>query len=73
MVQEFQAMSSKNILYYILAAYVKDKGPWIVKPIASSRGRGIYLINNVSVITSFFLPESNISVNYQTCYLTYVI
>ncbi|XP_077966117.1 tubulin polyglutamylase TTLL5-like isoform X3 [Styela clava] len=28
------------------AAYVKDKGPWIVKPIASSRGRGIYLINN---------------------------
>lgn len=28
------------------AAYAKDKGPWIVKPIASSRGRGIYLINN---------------------------
>ena len=24
----------------------RDKGPWIVKPIASSRGRGIYLINN---------------------------
>lgn len=28
------------------AAYVKEKGSWIVKPIASSRGRGIYLINN---------------------------
>jgi len=28
------------------SAYVKEKGQWIVKPIASSRGRGIYLINN---------------------------
>ncbi|NWI25797.1 TTLL5 polyglutamylase, partial [Sula dactylatra] len=28
--------------------YSKDRGPWIVKPVASSRGRGVYLINNVS-------------------------
>ncbi|KAI0229728.1 Tubulin polyglutamylase TTLL5 [Lamellibrachia satsuma] len=27
-------------------AFMKDKGPWIVKPIASSRGRGIFLVNH---------------------------
>ncbi|XP_078672140.1 tubulin polyglutamylase TTLL5-like isoform X5 [Branchiostoma floridae x Branchiostoma belcheri] len=27
-------------------AFLRDKGPWIVKPIASSRGRGIYLVNH---------------------------
>ncbi|XP_067031983.1 tubulin polyglutamylase TTLL5-like [Acropora muricata] len=30
------------------AAYLKDRKPWIVKPVASSRGRGIYLINHPS-------------------------
>ncbi|XP_074641434.1 tubulin polyglutamylase TTLL5-like isoform X2 [Tubulanus polymorphus] len=28
------------------AAFLKDKGPWIVKPIASSRGRGIFLVSH---------------------------
>ncbi|NXB98468.1 TTLL5 polyglutamylase, partial [Orthonyx spaldingii] len=28
------------------STYSKDRGPWIVKPVASSRGRGVYLINN---------------------------
>lgn len=28
--------------------HAKDKGPWIIKPVASSRGRGIYLVSNVS-------------------------
>lgn len=37
------------------------KGPWIVKPAASSRGRGIYLVNTVclcieaSIINQFSL------------------
>ncbi|NXK23268.1 TTLL5 polyglutamylase, partial [Arenaria interpres] len=30
--------------------YSKDRGPWIVKPVASSRGRGVYLINNPNQI-----------------------
>ncbi|XP_050404221.1 tubulin polyglutamylase TTLL5 [Patella vulgata] len=28
------------------SAFLKDKGPWIVKPVASSRGRGVFLINH---------------------------
>ncbi|XP_053234897.1 tubulin polyglutamylase TTLL5 isoform X2 [Podarcis raffonei] len=32
-------------------SYSKDRGPWIVKPVASSRGRGVYLINNPSQIS----------------------
>ncbi|XP_018430925.1 PREDICTED: tubulin polyglutamylase TTLL5, partial [Nanorana parkeri] len=28
-------------------AFSKDRGPWIVKPVASSRGRGVYLVNSV--------------------------
>ncbi|XP_043372135.1 tubulin polyglutamylase TTLL5 isoform X9 [Dermochelys coriacea] len=32
-------------------SYAKDRGPWIVKPVASSRGRGVYLINNPNQIS----------------------
>ncbi|NWW83301.1 TTLL5 polyglutamylase, partial [Climacteris rufus] len=39
--------------------YSKDRGPWIVKPVASSRGRGVYLINNPSQI----VLEDNILVS----------
>lgn len=43
-----------NIILYtciiILAAFLKDRRPWIVKPVASSRGRGIYLVNHVSLL-----------------------
>ncbi|XP_020485695.1 tubulin polyglutamylase TTLL5 isoform X1 [Labrus bergylta] len=30
--------------------FAKDKGPWIIKPVASSRGRGIYLVSNPNQI-----------------------
>ncbi|XP_040267763.1 tubulin polyglutamylase TTLL5 isoform X2 [Bufo bufo] len=32
-------------------AFSKDRGPWIVKPVASSRGRGVYLVNSPSQIS----------------------
>ncbi|XP_028293835.1 tubulin polyglutamylase TTLL5 isoform X2 [Gouania willdenowi] len=31
--------------------FSKDKGPWIIKPVASSRGRGIYLVSNPNQIS----------------------
>ncbi|XP_067894554.1 tubulin polyglutamylase TTLL5 isoform X2 [Heterodontus francisci] len=33
-------------------AHTKDKGPWIVKPVASSRGRGVYLVTNPNQIAT---------------------
>uniref|UniRef100_A0A672SH66 Tubulin--tyrosine ligase-like protein 5 n=1 Tax=Sinocyclocheilus grahami TaxID=75366 RepID=A0A672SH66_SINGR len=38
---EFQEFSS---------SFSKDKGAWIIKPVASSRGRGIYLVSSPSQI-----------------------
>ncbi|XP_052000925.1 tubulin polyglutamylase TTLL5-like [Xyrauchen texanus] len=32
------------------SSFSKDKGPWIIKPVASSRGRGIYLVSSPSQI-----------------------
>ncbi|XP_061854304.1 tubulin polyglutamylase TTLL5 isoform X3 [Colius striatus] len=40
-------------------SYSKDRGPWIVKPVASSSGRGVYLINNPNQI----VLEDNILVS----------
>ncbi|XP_067848219.1 tubulin polyglutamylase TTLL5 isoform X2 [Heptranchias perlo] len=33
-------------------AHSKDRGPWIVKPVASSRGRGVYLVSHPNQITT---------------------
>lgn len=32
----------------LVSAHNKNRGPWIVKPVASSRGRGIFIVNSVS-------------------------
>lgn len=37
-----------NVFSSLSDCFAKDKGPWIIKPVASSRGRGIYLVSNVS-------------------------
>jgi tubulin polyglutamylase TTLL5 len=37
----------KEFFLIFLATFEKEKGIWIVKPIASSQGKGIFLINNV--------------------------
>ncbi|KAJ9590317.1 hypothetical protein L9F63_027843, partial [Diploptera punctata] len=30
----------------LCSSHYRNKGPWIVKPVASSRGRGIYIVNS---------------------------
>lgn len=62
-------------LFLIAAAFLKDRKPWIVKPVASSRGRGIYLVSHVSglnvslviIILLFngFILRQSISHNYN--------
>lgn len=38
----------------LTSAHNKNRGPWIVKPAASSRGRGIFIVNRVSFFTKKF-------------------
>lgn len=43
-----------KVIYFLFvfldtAAFSRDKGPWIIKPVASSRGRGVHLVNHVSI------------------------
>jgi tubulin polyglutamylase TTLL5 len=32
----------------LCSAHYRQRGPWIVKPVASSRGRGIFIVSTVS-------------------------
>ena len=52
----------------LLAAASKDRCPWIVKPAASSRGRGIFLIMSVRssdfAYGSYSCVESQLSAFY---------
>jgi glutathione synthase/RimK-type ligase-like ATP-grasp enzyme len=43
----------ERIIFIFIATFEKEKGIWIVKPIASSQGKGIFLINNVRKIFTF--------------------
>uniref|UniRef100_A0A8C6LYK1 Tubulin--tyrosine ligase-like protein 5 n=1 Tax=Nothobranchius furzeri TaxID=105023 RepID=A0A8C6LYK1_NOTFU len=47
--------------------FAKDKGPWIIKPVASSRGRGIYLVSNTPTnIKNTFMHLTNYSLNKKS-------
>lgn len=37
----------------LCSSHYRHRGPWIVKPVASSRGRGIYIVNSVSKSSEF--------------------
>lgn len=47
----------------LVSAHNKNRGPWIVKPVASSRGRGIFIVNSVSLI--FFFKKILMIRNHQ--------
>jgi tubulin polyglutamylase TTLL5 len=42
-----------NLFLLIVAAFQREKGIWIIKPVASSQGKGIFLINHVKYSSSF--------------------
>lgn len=46
----------------LVTSHYRHRGAWIVKPIASSRGRGIYLVNSVIISQCYsFLQFFNLT------------
>jgi glutathione synthase/RimK-type ligase-like ATP-grasp enzyme len=43
---------------FVLAAFQREKGVWIIKPVASSQGKGIFLINHVNILFEINLINS---------------
>uniref|UniRef100_A0A671QIS9 Tubulin--tyrosine ligase-like protein 5 n=1 Tax=Sinocyclocheilus anshuiensis TaxID=1608454 RepID=A0A671QIS9_9TELE len=48
--QQTHGFQNFHIFQEFSSSFSKDKGAWIIKPVASSRGRGIYLVSNPSQI-----------------------
>lgn len=46
---DFELTNYRFVLYCIVVVYLKDRKLWIVKLVVLLRGRGIYLVNYVSV------------------------
>lgn len=46
---DFELTNYCFVLYCIVVVYLKDRKLWIVKLVVLLRGRGIYLVNYVSV------------------------
>ncbi len=45
-----------------MSAHNKNKGPWIVKPVASSRGRGIFLAKTPDEIQAHISSDEQVRV-----------
>lgn len=44
-----------------MSAHNKNKGPWIVKPVASSRGRGIFLAKTPDEIQAHISSDEQVN------------
>jgi tubulin polyglutamylase TTLL5 len=61
---EFEDFSGKQLGFFssffnlfFSAAFQREKGIWIIKPVASSQGKGIFLINHVKLYFKINLKE----------------